>query len=126
MVFAVSVTTKRTSTPSRLTLPFSTMPPIRKVLPCGASFAATCEGVKKNTRFCRNAVSTSAVAAPSTARPPTIAIRRLVLGFTFQQDDDLDGEAQERDAVGAPDVPGVAAHMEKFAHGCNAPRSRMM
>jgi len=42
-----------TVTPSawRLTLPGSTRPPMRKVRPCGASFAATCEGVKKNTRF---------------------------------------------------------------------------
>ena len=53
ILLAVSVTTKRTLTPSasRLTLPFSTSPPMRKLLLTGASFAATWLGVKKNTRF---------------------------------------------------------------------------
>ena len=41
------------------------MPPMRKVRPCGASLAATWEGVKKNTRFFWNAVSTRAVAMAS-------------------------------------------------------------
>src|SRR5687767_12998023 len=116
MVFAVSVTTKRTSTPSRLTLPFSTMPPMRKVLPSGASCAATCEGVKKNTRFSWNAISTSAVAAPSAASPPTMARSRLCLGFTFQQNHDLDQQAHKGNAIGAPHVPRIAAHGEKFIH----------
>src|SRR5688572_8770422 len=129
MVFAVSVTTKRTSTPSRLTLPFSTMPPMRKVLPSGASCAATCDGVKKNTRFSWNAISTSAVAALSTARPPTMATSRLCLGFTrpLPQQDNFEREAGEGHGVGPPDVKRVAAHGQKLAHGWNAaPCSRMM
>src|SRR6185503_14479181 len=126
MVFAVSVTTKRTSTPSRFTLPFSTMPPMRNRRPFGASFAATCVGVKKNTRFSSNALSTSAVATPSTARPPRIAIRRLVLGFTVHQQDDFERQAREGDSIGAPHVPRVAAHVEEFAHEEGKPRSRMM
>src|SRR5918995_6850670 len=99
------------------------MPPMRNKRPCGASFAATCDGVKKNTRLSWNAVSTSAVAAPSAARPPTIASRRLCLGFTFQEKDDFDRKTQERDAIGAPHVPRIAAHVKEIAH---APRSRMM
>ena len=45
---------------------------MRNARPCGASFAATCVGVKKNTRFDWNAFSTSAAATPSTASPATI------------------------------------------------------
>src|ERR671914_489566 len=125
MLFAVSVTTKRTSTPSRFTLPFSTMPPILNVRPVGASFAATCEGVKKNTRFSWNAVSTSAVATPSATRPTRIAAMRLCLGFTraFRQKHDFQEKQEKRYPIGAPYVPRIAAHGEKVAHD---PRSRMM
>src|SRR5882672_828546 len=82
MLFAVSVTVNSTLTPSRFKLPGTTMPPMRKVRPCGASFAATCEGVKKNTRFFWKAASTSAAATPSATTPSPIAARRLCLGFT--------------------------------------------
>src|SRR6266850_196377 len=82
MLFAVSVTVNSTLTPSRFKLPGTTMPPMRKVRPCGASFAATCEGVKKNTRFFWKAASTSAAAMPSAATPTAIAVMRLCLGFT--------------------------------------------
>src|SRR6185437_9933470 len=118
MSFAVSVTTKRTSTPSRFRLPGTTMPPMRNVWPSGASCAATCEGVKKNTRFLLNAESTSAVATPSAASPSAIHAIRLCLGFTLslKQYDNLDGEKCESDAVGAPDVERVAAHGEEFLH----------
>src|SRR6185436_18029222 len=122
MVFAVSVTTKRTSTPERCTLPFSTRPPMRNRRPFGASFAATCVGVKKNTRFSWNALSTSAVAAPSAASPPRIAISRLVLGFTFHQQEDFERQACEGDSIGTPHIPRVTAHLEELAH---EPRSRM-
>src|SRR5687768_5730588 len=83
MVFAVSVTRKRTvsASLSRTTLPASTSPPTRKARSLGASFEATCVGVKKNTRFDWNAFSTNAVATPSPATPATIHIARLVLGF---------------------------------------------
>src|SRR5436190_132200 len=117
MVFAVSVTTKRTSTPSRFRLPGTTMPPMRNVRPTGASFAATCEGVKKNTRFLLNAVSTSAVAMPSAATPAAIQAIRLCLGFTFplHQHDDLDRKQGKGDAIRTPDVKPVAAHVEELA-----------
>jgi hypothetical protein len=59
------------------------MPPMRKVRPSGASFAATCVGLKKNTRFFWNAVSTSAATMPSAATPTPIAASFLCLGFTF-------------------------------------------
>src|SRR5512138_1708347 len=105
MVFAVSVTRKRTSTPSRFTLPGSTMPPMRKVRPSGASFAATWVGLKKNTRFFSKATSTSAATMPSAATPTPIAASRLCLGFTFslQQEDDLERERDDGDAVGPGD-----------------------
>src|SRR4051812_16312188 len=105
MVFAVSVTTNCTVTPSgwRLTLPFSTMPPILKVRPCGASFAATCDGVKKNTRFSWNALSTSAATVPRAARPARMIAIRLCLGFTasLSQNEDFHQQKGERDRVGA-------------------------
>src|SRR3990170_212848 len=109
MFFAVSVTTKRTSTPSRFTLPGSTMPPMRKVRPCGASLAATCEGVKKNTRFCSNAVSTSAVAAPSATTPRAMAAARLCLGFTnpLHQQGEFHEQQGEGHSIGTPQVPKV-------------------
>src|SRR3982751_3576053 len=83
MVFAVSVTRKRTVRPSlsRATLPSSTRPPMRKERSCGASWAATCVGVKKNTRFDWNAFSTSVAAMPRPASPAAIQRARLVLGF---------------------------------------------
>src|SRR5258705_10976852 len=104
--FAVSVTTKRTSTPDRFRLPGTTMPPMRNVRPTGASFAATCEGVKKNTRFWLNAVRTSAVAMPSAATPAAIHAIRLCLGFTLplQQQCDFDREQGESDAIRTPDL----------------------
>src|SRR5689334_19983805 len=99
MFFAVSVTTKLTSTPSRFRLPGTTMPPMRNVRPTGASCAATCEGVKKNTRFLLKAVRTSAVATPMAKRPSAIQARRLCLGFTFslEEEDNFDGEKCEAD-----------------------------
>src|SRR6185295_18544129 len=110
---------KRTSTPSRLTLPISTMPPMRKVRPSGASFAATCVGLKKNTRFFSNAVSTSAATMPSAAMPTPIAASFLCLGFTLPlpQENDLQQQHDEGHAVRAPEVESVVAHA--------APRSRM-
>jgi hypothetical protein len=50
---SVSVTTKRRVTPSgwRCSEPSLTMPPMRKLLPFGASPAATWVGEKKNTRL---------------------------------------------------------------------------
>src|ERR1700704_1660318 len=121
MVFAVSVTVKRTVTPSasRLTLPGSTMPPMRKVRPCGASFAATSDGVKKNTRFLLNAVRVSAVATPSAATPSAMRAIRLCLGFTLplQQQDHFQREQREGHHVRAPHVESVVLH---------SPLSRMM
>src|SRR5262245_49475461 len=125
MLFAVSVTTKRTSTPSRLRLPFSTMPPMRKVRPCGALLAATSVGVKKNTRFSWNATSTSAVTTPSAASPPTMAAMRLWRGFifSFHEKNHFKQQSGKGDAIGAPHEPRVASHGQEFAH---APRSLMM
>src|SRR5688500_14860391 len=57
------------------------MPQMRNCRSYGASFAATCVGVKKNTRFCWNAFSTSAVATPRPATPAAIHNALLVLGF---------------------------------------------
>src|SRR5437660_11552146 len=118
MDFAVSVTTNRTSTPSRFTLPGTTMPPMRNVRPTGASLAATCDGVKKNTRFLLNAVSTRAVATPRATTPRAIHAMRLCLGFTFSlhQHHDFDRQQTERHAIGAPDVKRVSAHGEELAH----------
>src|SRR5688500_1695814 len=85
------------------------MPPMRKVLPLGASLAATCEGVKKNTRLFSNAISTSAVAMPRAAMPSAMAASRLCLGFKLlpssQQERHLEGEQRERDDIGCSDVP---------------------
>src|SRR5438105_13160000 len=122
MVFAVSVTTKRTSTPSRLRLPGTTMPPMRNIRPVGASCAATCEGVKKNTRFWLNAVSTKALATPSATTPSAIHAMRLCLGFTLalKQQKDFDSEQHEGNAIRAPDVAAIAAHRKKLAH-CPCP-----
>src|SRR5688572_33025048 len=108
MLLAVSVTTNSTSMPERLRLPASTMPPMRKVRPCGASFAATCDGVKKNTRFFSNAISTSAVAIPSATTPRAMAAMRLCLGFTLSlsahQQNDFQPQQREGYDVGADDV----------------------
>src|SRR3989442_4797556 len=116
--FAVSVTTKRTSTPSRFTLPGTTMPPMRKVRPTGASLAATCDGVKKNTRFLLNAVRTSAVATPSATTPSAIHAMRLCLGFTLSlyQQHHFDREQHERDSIAAPHVERITAHVKEVAH----------
>ena len=78
MLFAVSVTTNSTVRPSarRLRLPFSTMPPTRKVFSSGASFAATWLGLKKNTTLPWNAFSTSAAAIAISATPAAMAIMR--------------------------------------------------
>src|SRR6266853_1716694 len=83
MLFAVSVTTNCTVTPSgwRFTLPGVTMPPTRNERPCGTSFAATWLGVKKNTRFSWNAASTKAAVTPSATRPPAIIAIRFCLGL---------------------------------------------
>src|SRR5688500_14145490 len=83
MALAVSVTLKRTVSASfsRVTLPASTMPPTRKALSLGTSLAATCVGVKKNTRFDWKAFSTRKAASPRAASPAAIHAARLVLGF---------------------------------------------
>src|SRR3954465_12118780 len=100
---------KRTSTPSRFTLPPCTIPPMRNVRPTGASLAATCDGVKKNTRFLLNAVRTSAGAMPSAATPAAIHAIRLCLGFTLplHQQDHFDGEQCECHAVRSPHIKRV-------------------
>src|SRR5690349_2305059 len=118
MFFAVSVTTKRTSRPSRLRLPGTTMPPMRNVRPSGASCEATCEGVKKNTRLRLNAASTSAVAAPSARTPSAIHAMRLCLGFTLalEQQKHFDRERHGRHAVRAPNIERIAAHRKKLGH----------
>jgi hypothetical protein len=53
------------------------MPPMRKLLPLGASPAATWVGEKKNTRLLWKALSTSVATMPRIARPPTIKAMRL-------------------------------------------------
>src|SRR5688572_25064132 len=124
IVLAVSVTLKRTvsASLSRSTLPASTSPPMRNGRSFGASFAATCVGVKKNTRFDWNAFSTSAVATPRPATPAAIHNALLVLGFkvlllldspqragTSQaQRDQLRGYRDRRGAVRHPDEVIVA------------------
>src|SRR5712664_2433676 len=83
MLIAVAVTTNCTVTPSawRFTLPGVTIPPTRNERPCGTSFATTWLGVKKNTRFSRNAASTKAAATPRATRPPAIIASRFCRGF---------------------------------------------
>src|SRR5688572_32515531 len=124
IVLAVSVTLKRTvsASLSRSTLPASTSPPMRNGRSFGASFAATCVGVKKNTRFDWNAFSTSAVATPRPATPAAIHNARLVLGFkilflldaaqrpraTDAQGDQLGGHDDRGNAVRHPDEVSVA------------------
>src|SRR5205085_8726195 len=94
------------------------MPPMRNVRPTGASFAATCDGVKKNTRFLLNAVITSAVAMASATTPSAIQAKRLCLGFTnpLSQDQELDREQRHGHAIGTPDIQRVPTHGEKVAH----------
>src|SRR5262245_13841869 len=85
------------------------MPPMRKVRPSGASFAATCVGVKKNTRFSLNAVSTSAAALPSATTPTRMRAMRLFLGVTrpLHEQNHFEREAAESHQVRAPDVDVV-------------------
>src|SRR5207249_2181314 len=88
--------------------------------PCGASLAATCEGVKKNTRFFWKALSTSAAAMPSAATPTAIAVMRLCLGFTafsttVHQQGNLHSEQEKCNPVGTPHVEPVPAHGKKFS-----------
>src|SRR5262245_17579440 len=99
-------------------LPTSTSPPMRKARSRGASFAATWLGVKKNTRFDWNALSTSEAATPRAASPPTIHSARLVLGFkvlllfdelhgaraAHAQQDDLRDEHDRRGSVRHPEI----------------------
>src|SRR5947207_4619609 len=94
------------------------MPPMRKVRPCGASLAAICDGVKKNTRFSLNAESTSAVAAPRATTPITIAAIRLCLGFTgsFHQEGHFESKTDKGNAIRAPYIPGIPTHGEEFTH----------
>ena len=84
MLCAVSVTTNSTVSPSprRLTLPVCTMPPTRNARSFGASPAAICDGLKKNTRFDWNAFSTSAAATAIAATPAAMIASRLCRGFT--------------------------------------------
>src|SRR5688572_976378 len=135
MLLAVSVTVKRTVSPSgwRATLPFSTIPPMRNVRSFGASWAATCDGVKKKTRFCWNAVRISPAATAIAASPPAISAMRLWRGFTWRsrggaasppaprdgiergapaqpQHHDLQDDQGEGHGVRAPDVEAVASH----------------
>src|SRR5438552_699697 len=94
------------------------MPPMRKVRPTGASFAATCEGVKKNTRFRLNAISTRVVATPSATTPSAIHAMRLCLGFTLslQQHNDLDRQQRKRHTVRCPYVKTIPPHGKELAH----------
>src|SRR5690606_33271334 len=110
---------------------------MRKALPFGASPAAICVGVKKNTRLLWKALSTRAAAMPSTARPPPMRAKRLCLGFIFLAsgdfplqfdkglastrlgEDRFNNHQRRAGAEGTPDVEGVAAHGEEF--GCAAP-----
>src|SRR5258705_9862805 len=139
MVRAVSVTRKRTvsASDSRTTLPASTSPPMRNARLCGASFAATWLGVKKNTRFDWKAFSTSVAATPSAARPAAIQSPRLVLGFkaallidvaarlraTHAQPGDLESDRDRGHAIGHPDVE-LVAHRER-THWVRRSRSRI-
>src|SRR2546425_8713629 len=129
MLFAVSVTVNSTLTPSRFRLPGTTMPPMRKVRPCGASLAATCEGVKKNTRFFWKAASTSTAAIPSAATPTAIAVTRLCLGFTafsttVYQQGNLHPDQEKCNPVGTPHVEPIPAHGKKFSHWFSRIRQR--
>src|SRR5438477_1132345 len=127
IVRAVSVTRNRTVSASLscVTLPASTSPPMRKARSRGASWEATCEGVKKNTRFDWNALSTSDAATPRAASPPTIHNARLVLGFkVLLLFDELHGvraaHAQQGDLRDENDRRGSVRHpkVESVAHEC--------
>src|SRR2546421_11910858 len=129
MLFAVSVTVNSTLTPSRFRLPGTTMPPMRKLRPCGASLAATCEGVKKNTRFFWKALSTSAAAMPSAATPTAIAVMRFGFGFpafstTVHQQGNLHSDQEKCNPVGTPHVETIPAHGKKFSHRFSRIRQR--
>src|SRR5215212_7957909 len=131
MVFAVSVTLKRTVSASfsRTTLPSSTSPPMRKARSRGASLEATCVGVKKNTRFDWKAFSTSVAATPRPARPATIHNARLVRGFKFPllfdpgegpgaaqpQHQHLHDDRRGARAVRHPEVESMIGHVRRLA-----------
>src|SRR5690242_20292602 len=141
MVLAVSVTRNRTVSASfsRCTLPLSTKPPTRNARSRGTSLAATWVGVKKNTRFERKALSTSATAMPSAASPPTIHIALLVLGFKFPflldaaprartlhaQRDQLGHHHHGGRTVRHPKIEGVLVH-SALAQRVRRSRSRMI
>src|SRR5262247_37269 len=136
MLWAVSVTTNCTVMPSawRRTLPASTSPPTRKARSFGASPAATCDGLKKNTRFDRNALRTSAVAIATATTPTAMNARRLCRSFTSDlarsgagplqfgarpqvpspDRQRLDDQAESDDAEAAPDVRRISAHREEL------------
>ena len=119
----------------RIRLPASTRPPMRNGRPCGASFATTCDGVKKNTRFDWNAFSTSATATPSTTTPAPIQAKRRWRAFIARASVARARPARARAAtspraqrvtqfeptmsrapyaIGAPDVEAIAAHRERI------------
>src|SRR5262245_35372108 len=136
MLFAVSVTTNSTVSPSprRLTLPVWTIPPMRNARSLGASPAAICDGLKKKTRFDWNALSTSAAATATAATPPAMIASRLCRGFTCPpprfaleclqprhrrapagaHDQRLDDQAQRGHRVTAPDVWRVTTHRKEL------------
>src|ERR1700674_845234 len=135
MLLAVSVTLNSTVRPSgwRFNDPCSTSPPRRNSRPCGASWANTCDGLKKNTRLLRKAFSISAAAMPSMASPPIMSANRLRLGFIGSHSIDLpagaspldrfsagcqcgklDDDEDQRHAVRTPYVESVATHGEEF------------
>src|SRR5687768_5752986 len=144
-LFAVSVTVNRTVSASfsLTTLPASTSPPMRNARSRGASLAATCVGVRKNTRFDWNAFNTRAEATPSAACPATIHAARLVLGFKLAllidaalrarapqpQCRDLDGDRDCQRAVRHREVEGMVCRHAKrssLTHCVRRSRSRMI
>ena len=132
MVFAVSVTTKRTVARRRASrCPASTMPPMRKVAPVRRFVGRHLRGVKKNTRFCWNAFSTSAVATPSADDAERDRRHALVSGLHARSSSICRGSARARRTTSAattsdehdatrPDA--VAAHAKKSRRPVDAPQ----
>src|SRR5678815_5161569 len=103
------------------------MPPMRKVRPSGASFAGTCVGLKKNTRFFSNAVSTSETTMPSAATPTPIAASFICLDITLanQQKKYFEKKEKKSHDVRAPEIERVVAHASPLSRMMQRTRTRL-
>src|ERR1700682_6151566 len=134
MLETVSVTEKRTVSPSFFLLPFSTSPPRRSVCPTGAVFLAISEGLTKKTKLLLNALATRNVAMPNAQSATAMNAILLCLVFicvTFapmvqiseprhqsllspKQQNHFAAHGDKGHRIRTPDVERVPAHGKEF------------